>query len=159
MLTNYIRQSSSLAEGGTKVMLIAVIDGMGGGLGVQLVSQLSAQLGQKADIIALGTNALATNNMVRAGAMRGATGENAVIVSIRKVDVVVGPIGIIIPNALMGEITPRIAEAVASADAHKVLIPVNQQHFDIIGLESRPLVNSIKEAVAKVNELVQCKAW
>lgn len=140
-------------------MLIAVIDGMGGGLGVQLVSQLSAQMGQKADIIALGTNALATNNMVRAGAMRGATGENAVVVSIRKADIVVGPIGIIIPNSLMGEITPRIAEAVASADAHKVLVPVNQHHFEIVGLENRPLVVSIKEAVAKVSEFVQGNSW
>ncbi|SMD10001.1 DUF3842 family protein [Sporomusa malonica] len=140
-------------------MLIAVIDGMGGGLGVQLVTQLSAQLGQKADIIALGTNALATNNMVRAGAMRGATGENAVVVSIRKVDVVVGPIGIIIPNSLMGEITPKIAETIASADAYKVLVPVNQHHFDIVGLENRPLVVSIKEAVLKVSELVQGRSW
>lgn len=140
-------------------MLIVVIDGMGGGLGVQLVSQLSAQIGQKADIIALGTNALATNNMVRAGAMRGATGENAVVVSIRKADIVVGPIGIIIPNALMGEITPKIAEVVASADAHKILVPVNQHHFDIVGLEVRPFVVSIKEAVARVSELVQGKSW
>jgi len=140
-------------------MIIAVIDGMGGGLGVQLVTQLTSQLGQKADVIALGTNALATNNMVRAGAMRGATGENAVIVSIRKADIVVGPIGIIIPNALMGEITPKIAEAIASADAHKVLVPVNQNHFDIVGLESRPLVVSIKEAVARVAKLTQDNLW
>ncbi|MDF2876020.1 MAG: hypothetical protein K0R22_2703 [Sporomusa sp.] len=140
-------------------MIIAVIDGMGGGLGVQLVTQLSSQLGQKADIIALGTNALATNNMVRAGAMRGATGENAVVVSIRKANIVVGPIGIIIPNSLMGEITPKIAEVIASCDAHKVLVPVNQSHFDIVGLESRPLVVSIKEAIARVTELVHGKAW
>ncbi len=140
-------------------MIIAVIDGMGGGLGVQLVTQLSSQLGQKADIIALGTNALATNNMVRAGAMRGATGENAVVVSIRKANIVVGPIGIIIPNSLMGEITPKIAEVVASCDAHKVLVPVNQSHFDIVGLESRPLVVSIKEAIARVTELVLGKTW
>ncbi len=140
-------------------MIIAVIDGMGGGLGVQLVTQLSSQLGQKADIIALGTNALATNNMVRAGAMRGATGENAVVVSIRKANIVVGPIGIIIPNSLMGEITPKIAEVIASCDAHKVLVPVNQSHFDIVGLESRPLVVSIKEAITRVTELVQGKNW
>lgn len=140
-------------------MIIAVIDGMGGGLGVQLVTQLTSQLGQKADVIALGTNAMATNNMVRAGAMRGATGENAVIVSIRKADIVVGPIGIIIPNSLMGEITPKIAEAIASADAHKVLVPVNQNHFYIVGLESRPLVVSIKDAVARVTELIQGTLW
>ena len=127
-------------------MLIAVIDGMGGGLGVQLVSQLS-QMVPKANIIALGTNSLATNSMVRAGAARGATGENAVRVSLRKADIVVGPMGIVIPNALMGEITPAIAEMVASCDAHKILVPVNQNHFDIVGLANRPLVALIKEAV------------
>ncbi|MCX7781379.1 MAG: DUF3842 family protein [Negativicutes bacterium] len=136
-------------------MIIAVIDGMGGGLGVQLVSQISGQLGSKAEIIALGTNALATNNMVKAGATRGATGENAVRVSLRKADIVIGPIGIVIPNALMGEITPGIAETVASADACKILVPVNQTHFEIVGLESRPLVALIKEAVQRVAEIVR----
>ncbi|EAX47756.1 conserved hypothetical protein [Thermosinus carboxydivorans Nor1] len=138
-------------------MRIAVVDGMGGGLGVQLVTQIISQLGDKAEVIALGTNAMATNNMVRAGAARGATGENAVRVTLRKADIVVGPIGIVIPNALMGEITPGIAEAVASCDARKILIPVSQNHFDIVGLENRPLVILIKEAAAKVCELVQEK--
>lgn len=133
-------------------MIVAVIDGMGGGLGVQLVTQLAAQLPQ-AEILALGTNALATNNMVRAGAARGATGENAVRVTIRQADYVVGPIGIVIPNALMGEITPGIAEAVAMSGARKILIPVTQNHFDIIGLESRSLVTFIKEAVAKISTM------
>lgn len=139
-------------------MIIAVIDGMGGGLGVQLVTQLTGQLGDKAEVIALGTNALATNSMVKAGAARGATGENAVKVSLRKADIVIGPIGIVMPNALMGEITPAIAEAVASSDARKVLVPVNQSHFEIVGLESRPLVSLIKEAVARVGEMVKEKA-
>ena len=139
-------------------MRIAVVDGMGGGLGVQLVTQIISQLGDKAEVIALGTNALATNNMVRAGAARGATGENAIRVTLRKADIVIGPIGIVIPNALMGEITPGIAEAVASCDARKILIPVNQNHFDIVGLENnRPLVTLIKEAAAKVCELVREK--
>lgn len=136
-------------------VLIAVIDGMGGGLGVQLVSQLTAQLGDKAEIIALGTNALATNNMLRAGAAKGATGENAVRVSLRKADVVVGPIGIVIPNAMMGEITPLIAETVAGCDGQKILVPVNQNHFEIVGLESRPLVNQIRDAVSRIAEIVQ----
>jgi hypothetical protein len=139
-------------------MLIAVVDGMGGGLGVQLVANLTAQLGARAEIIALGTNALATNNMVRAGAARGATGENAVMVSLRKADVVTGPIGIVIANAMMGEITPKIAEFVAGCDAHKVLLPVNQTHFEIIGLESRPLGTVIKEAVSRIVEIVREKA-
>lgn len=136
-------------------MVIAVIDGMGGGLGVQLVSLLSAQLASKAEIIALGTNALATNNMVRAGAHRGATGENAVIVSIRKADLVTGPIGIVIPNAMMGEITPQIATAIASCDARKVLLPVTQNHVEIIGLDSRPMATVIKDAVFRISEIVK----
>lgn len=137
-------------------MIVAVIDGMGGGLGVQLVTQL-AQSSSKIEIIALGTNALATNNMVRAGASRGATGENAVLVSIKKADIVAGPIGIVIPNALMGEITPKIAEAVASCDARKILLPVNQSHFEIVGLENRPLATVIKEAVAKITGMAKEK--
>lgn len=136
------------------MLKIAVVDGMGGGLGVQLVTQLTTQLGDKVRVFALGTNALATNSMIRAGAARGATGENVVKVTISKVDIVVGPIGIIIPNAMMGEITPAIAEAIASSDAHKILVPVKQGHFEIVGLESRPLVTMIKDAVARVCELV-----
>jgi len=138
-------------------MIIAVIDGMGGGLGVQLVTQMASQFGSRVEIIALGTNALATNSMVRAGAARGATGANAVRVSLRRVDIVVGPLGVVIPNALMGEITPEIAELVASCDARKILVPVNQSHFEIIGLENRSLVSLIKEAVARVAELLPGK--
>ena len=136
-------------------MMIAVIDGMGGGLGVQLVTQLAAQIKDQAEIIALGTNALATSNMVKAGAARGATGENAIRVMLAKADIVAGPIGIVMPNALMGEITPGIAEVVASSDARKILVPVNQNHFDIVGLESRPLVTLIKEAVAKIQTIIK----
>lgn len=139
------------------MMIIAVIDGMGGGLGAQVVAQLTDHIGEKVEIISLGTNALATNNMVRAGAVRGATGENAVRVSLRKADIVVGPIGIVIPNAMMGEITPQIAETVASSDAAKILIPVNQNHFSIVGLEAKPLVNHIREAVQRVGEIVKEK--
>ncbi|HMM22924.1 MAG TPA: DUF3842 family protein [Selenomonadales bacterium] len=138
-------------------MLIVVVDGMGGGLGAQLIASLTAQLGSRAEVIALGTNALATNNMVKAGASRGATGENAVVVSLPKADIVVGPIGMVIPNALMGEITPRIAEAAATCDAHKVLLPVSQTHFEIIGLESRPLGVTIKDAVARIIDIVREK--
>lgn len=131
-------------------MIIAVVDGMGGGLGAQLIGQLTAQLGSRAEVIALGTNALATNNMVRAGAARGATGENAVVVSAARADIVTGPIGIIIANAMMGEITPKIAETLAGCAARKILLPVSQSHFEIVGLESRPLGLVIKDAVARI---------
>lgn len=128
---------------------------MGGGLGAQIISQLAPHAGAGNEIIAIGTNALATSNMVRAGAARGATGENAVVVSLPKAGIVVGPIGIVIPNAMMGEITPKIAEAVAGSDARKVLLPVSQTHFEIIGLESRPMGTVIKEATARIVELVR----
>lgn len=136
-------------------MIIAVIDGMGGGLGAQLVASLTAQLGTKAEVIALGSNALATNNMVRAGASRGATGENAILFSLRKVDIVTGPIGIVMANAMMGEITPQIAAAVSSSDARKVLLSVNQSHVEIVGLEPRPMAVNVRDAVARITELVK----
>lgn len=139
-------------------MIVAVIDGMGGGLGAQLVTNLSSMLGAKAEIIALGSNALATNNMVRAGASRGATGENAILFSLRRADIVTGPIGIVMANAMMGEITPRIAEAVASCDARKLLLPVNQSHVELVGVETRPMAIVIREAVLRIAELVKEEA-
>lgn len=136
-------------------MIIAVIDGMGGGLGAQLVASLTTQLGSKAEVIALGVNALATNNMMKAGASRGATGENAILFSLRKVDIVTGPIGIVMANAMMGEITPQIAVAVSDSDARKVLLPVNQSHVEIVGLENRPMAIVIRDAVTRITELVK----
>ena len=135
-------------------MLVVVIDGMGGGIGSQLVSQLTGAAGAGVEIIGIGANAWATQSMVKAGAGRGATGENAVKVMARCADIIAGPIGIVIPNALLGEITPAMAEAVASAGARKVLVPVNQGHFEIVGLENRPLVANIREAAARIIEIL-----
>ena len=134
-------------------MLIVVIDGMGGGIGAQLVSQLSSQAVAGTEIVCIGANAWATQSMVKAGASRGATGENAVRVMAQSADIIAGPVGIVIPNALMGEITPCMAEAIASSNARKVLVPVNQGHFEIVGMENRPLVNNIREAAARVLEI------
>ncbi|NLW23759.1 MAG: DUF3842 family protein [Clostridia bacterium] len=127
-------------------MKIAVIDGMGGGMGAQIVNGLVKEMAD-AEIIALGTNAIATAAMVKAGAQRGATGENAIRVSTQDVDVIMGPLGIIVPNAMMGEITPYIAEIIASLNCRKILLPVNQPHVELVGLEPRPLNELIKEAV------------
>lgn len=138
-------------------MLVVVIDGMGGGIGAQLVSQIIAQDIPGVEVVAVGTNAWATQSMVKAGAGKGATGENAVKVVVRSADVIVGPMGIVIPNAMLGEISPAVAEAVASATARKILIPVNQSHFEIVGLESRPLVTLIREATARIQEMVNTK--
>lgn len=136
-------------------MLIVVIDGMGGGIGAQLVSQLAGQVGAGTELICIGANAWATQSMVKAGAARGATGENAVRVMTRNADIIAGPIGIVIPNALMGEITASMAEAIASADARKVLVPVSQGHFEIVGMENRSLVSNIREAVTRILEIAE----
>ena len=135
-------------------MLIVVIDGMGGGIGTQLVAQLSGQIPAGAELVCVGANAWATQSMLKAGASRGATGENAVRMTVQDANIVAGPIGIIIPNALMGEITPQMAESIASSTARKVLIPVSQGHFEIVGMENRPLVTNIREAAARILEIV-----
>jgi hypothetical protein len=135
-------------------MLVLVIDGMGGGIGAQLVSQLSGQAAAGVEVICVGANAWATQAMVKAGASRGATGENAIKVMARSADIIAGPIGIVIPNALMGEITSSMAEAVAASTARKVLVPVNQGHFEIVGMENRPLVANIRDASARIAEII-----
>ena len=135
-------------------MLVLVVDGMGGGIGAQLVSQLSGQVAAGVEVVCVGANAWATQAMVKAGASRGATGENALKMMARSADIISGPIGIVIPNALMGEITPAMAEAVAASAARKVLVPVNQGHFEIIGMENRPLVANIRDASARIVEII-----
>ncbi|MCL4393524.1 MAG: DUF3842 family protein [Chloroflexi bacterium] len=132
-------------------MVIAVIDGMGGGIGVQIVTQLRQEL-PEAEILALGANAVATDRMMQAKASRGASGENAIRRSIALADVVVAPIGVIVPNSMMGEITPGIAEAVVGARGRKLLLPVNQPHFEIVGIESKPLAKQIGAAIAIIKE-------
>ncbi len=135
-------------------MIIAVIDGMGGGIGAQIVTQLRAALPAEVEIWALGSNAVATQRMMQARANRGATGENAIRVSAAKADFILAPIGAVVPNAMMGEITPAIAEAIANAPGRKLLIPINQPHFEIIGVEWKPLAQHIGEAIAKLRQLL-----
>ena len=104
--------------------------------------------------MALGTNAIATNNMIKAGAERGATGENAIRVTAADVDLILGPLGIIIPNSMLGEITPIMAEAVVNSRALKILLPVNQSHLEIAGYETKPLGQLVKDALNRVREVI-----
>ena len=129
------------------VVKIVVIDGMGGGIGSQIVSQLKQEIGVKAEIIALGSNAVATDRMVRAGAGRGATGENAIRVSI----------GIVIPDSMMGEITAGTAAAVFGCRAEKFLIPIAQQHFTIVGYDPKPVASLIAGAVDLIKSRLEEK--
>ncbi len=129
---------------------VVVIDGMGGGIGVQLIQGLRSELGAEVELIALGTNSTATERMVRSGADRGASGENAIRVSVGLGDYILGPIGIVLPDGLMGEVSPDIARAILSAPGERILIPVAQQHFILAGTELRPLSQAIAQAVALV---------
>ena len=133
-------------------MKILVIDGQGGGLGRQLVAALSAQCPQ-AQLTAVGTNSLATSAMRKAGAVRTATGENAVVVNCRHADIIVGPIGIILANALWGEITPKMAAAVSECVAKKILIPVNRCSVSVVGVQDKTLSEYVRDAVTMLKNM------
>lgn len=129
-------------------MKIIVIDGQGGRLGKMLVEQLKIRT--KEEIIAIGTNSIATSAMMKAGADQGATGENPVIWNVQDADIIIGPIGILIANALLGEITPAMAQAVAQSDAQKILIPVNKCKHTVVGVKEMAYGDYIKEAIETV---------
>ncbi len=133
-------------------MIIAVLDGMGGGIGAQIVTQLREDLPLDTEILALGANAVATQKMMQARASRGASGENAIRVSIGQADFILAPIGVVVPNSMMGEITPAIAEAVASAPGRKLLLPINQPHFEIVGIEWKALTKQISAAIEIIRQ-------
>jgi hypothetical protein len=143
---------------------IAVLDGMGGGIGAQLVARLREALEKAAfpadglEIIALGANFSATERMLKAGADRGASGENAVRASVGRSDFILGPIGVIIPNGLMGEFSPAMAQAVSEARGEKILVPVSQNHFILAGGESRPLPQLAQAAIDILMEKLASRA-
>lgn len=127
-------------------MEIVIIDGQGGGIGRQLVSAVLAKY-PNSTITAIGTNSAATGTMLKAGATYAATGENAVIVAARKADVIIGPIGIVIADSLLGEITPAIATAVCQSSAKRILIPVNHCDNLIAGVPDQPIGKLLESAV------------
>ncbi|BAF59491.1 MAG: DUF3842 family protein [Pelotomaculum sp.] len=135
-------------------MRIAVVDGQGGGIGKHIMEKLRRELPEHVEFLALGTNAMATSVMLRAGANEGATGENAVIYNAGRVDLIVGPISILFPNAMLGELSPKMAEAIAASPARKVLLPLSRAGIDIVGLKSEPLPHLIEEMVRKVKEII-----
>jgi hypothetical protein len=139
---------------GAMKTIIAVVDGMGGGIGSGLIGRIkeiidsghSGHFGGT-EIIALGTNAVAAERMVKAGAHRGASGENAVRVMAKTASFILGPIGIVIADSMMGEITPVMAASVLSAPGERILLPLQQEHFFIAGLEQLPMTGMIDRAV------------
>lgn len=129
---------------------IMVVDGMGGRIGQEIVQRLRAAFGESVEILAVGTNSTATSVMLKAGANRGATGENAVRVTVREADLLVGPLSALIPNSMMGEVTPGMAEALSLSAARKVMLPLTNPRIDLVGTTKDPLPHLLEEAISVV---------
>ena len=127
--------------------LVVVLDGQGGGMGAQLVKLLLPVLPADCRLIGVGTNALATGALLKAGVHQGASGENAVIYNAGRADLILGPIGIIVANGICGEVSPAMAAAVSGADAHKILIPSNRCSVRIPGADELKLDELLRQAV------------
>lgn len=135
-------------------MRVAVVDGQGGGIGRLIVEKLRHQLGDACIIVGLGTNAVATSVMLRAGANEGASGENAIVYNAGRVDVIAGSLSIIAANSYSGELTPRMAEAIASSSAAKVLIPMNRYNIEICCCNEEPLPIQVDTLVFQISQFM-----
>lgn len=127
---------------------VAVIDGQGGGVGKALVEAIRREIGTGARITALGTNSVATTAMMKAGADEGATGENAIVVSAGRAEVIMGAVGILAANAMLGEITAAMTQAIGASPARKILIPLNRCQLEVAGVKDMPFSQYIAEAAA-----------
>ncbi len=132
---------------------VAVVDGQGGGVGKALVERLRQVYGAELHITALGTKSLATSLMLKAGADEGATGENAIVVNAGRVDVIMGAVGILSADAMLGELTAAMAAAVGRSGAAKILVPLNRCGLRVVGLRSLPFAAYVDEAVAALGEV------
>lgn len=134
-------------------MEILVVDGQGGRVGQQLVRAITIRYPQL-KVFAVGTNTMATSAMLKGGAVQGATGENALLVACRKADVILGPLGIVIADALLGEISPAMALAVGQSRAKKILIPMNQCDNIVAGVAELPVGKLLDSALVELDKLL-----
>ena len=134
------------------MLKIAVVDGQGGGIGSLIVKRLRDEFGDALEIFALGTNATATSAMMKSRSNKGATGENAIVWNVNRANIIIGPLSIVLPNAMFGELTPKMAEAIASADAKKILLPLNQEGIDVLGVEKEPLPHMLEKIIETVRQ-------
>lgn len=131
-------------------MVIMVVDGQGGGIGKSLIEKLKPVVSDKCEIIAVGTNSLATSAMLKAGVSSVATGENAVMYNAHRADIIVGSIGIVSANSMLGELSPNMANAISSSDAVKILIPMNKCNLKVVGVTTDSLPKILDEAVSVI---------
>ncbi|RJQ31341.1 MAG: DUF3842 family protein [Actinobacteria bacterium] len=130
--------------------MIAVVDGLGGSIGAEIISRLRQELGNKIKITALATNAVASAKMLKSGANLAASGENAFLVNIPKAKLIIGPTSIVIPNSYSGELTPQMAETIANSPSKKILIPITGEDIEVVGLTKNPLPHLMDEVIEKV---------
>jgi len=130
-----------------------VMDGQGGGIGAAVIKGLRASVGNELEILGLGTNSIATSRMMKAGANKGGTGQNAILQTSRRVDVIIGPLAILMANAMMGEVSPTMAEAVSTSEAKKILIPLTQERVNIVGVSGEPLPHLVDQVVGMIREM------
>lgn len=135
---------------------ILIVDGQGGGVGRQLVENIKKEC-LDCEVIAVGTNAVATQTMLKAGADHAATGENAVIAGCRKASVIMGPVGIVIADSLWGEITPAMAVAIGQADAVRILLPMNQCDNQIVGIEDVSVGRLVQYSMEEIRRIRRSK--
>jgi hypothetical protein len=128
-------------------MRIAVIDGQGGGIGTSIIRKIKEVFGESVEVWALGTNAIATAQMMKAGANRGATGENAICHCSDKVDVLTGPISVMVAHSMMGEVTPGMVCAIGASRALKLLLPLTQDPVVVVGTIREPLPHLVDKLV------------
>lgn len=133
-------------------MRIMVVDGQGGGIGGLVIKKIREELGHSLTIYAVGTNAMATAQMMKSGANKGATGEGAVRWAALRSDLIVGPVAIVLPNAMMGELTPAMAESICSSSARKLLLPLTQENLKIVGFPDAPLPHLVDEVLKLIKE-------
>ncbi len=133
---------------------ICIIDGQGGGIGATLIKYMKQAFGETVEIIALGTNGIATSRMLKAGANRGASGESAICHTVFMTDCIVGPISVTWANAMLGEVTAKMAESIISSPAQKILIPLSQEAVEIVGILDEPLPHLVQKAVERTKEVI-----
>ena len=129
----------------TRMCKICVIDGQGGGIGSTVIRKLKERFGESIEVLALGTNAIATAQMLKARANKGASGTNAIVQTVKSADMIIGTVGIIMPHSMMGEVTPQMAEAISCSRAKKVLLPLTQENIAIVGMVGAPLPQLVDE--------------
>ena len=130
-------------------MNVLVIDAQGGGMGRMLVEGLKRAMPQQA-VTAVGTNALATSAMLKAGADQAATGENAIRVCAARADIILAPIGMVLADAMLGEVTAEMAAAIGRSPAHKILLPVSRCQTSVVGVAKMTMAEAVERAVAEV---------